>query len=282
MISTGIISTIAGNGIGGFSGDGGPAISAELSFPSFVAVDSKGDIYIADNLNSAIRKVTISSGKISTVAGKGQGGYNERNPNSVAVDTSGNIYIADGGSISKINLLSGKMNIVAGNNQQGYSGDGGLAVNANINNPFGLTLDGQGNIYFADYYNHDIRKITVVTGILSTVAGNRFGSGTPAGGYGGDRGQAISANLNAPTSVAVDISGNIYIADTGNNLIRKVTSSTGIISTFAGNRTVGYSGDGGSALSASFNGRFGIAVDISRNVFIADANNNVIRKVKAK
>ncbi len=283
-VATGIIATVAGNGISGYGGDGHPATNAELAHPSGVALDSDGNIYIADWLNNCIRKVTVSTGIISTVAGNGTQGYRGdggpatnaelASPSGVALD-SGNIYIAEqmGSRIRKVTVATGIIATVAGNGTFGYSGDSGPATSAELSQPAGVAVDSSGNIYIADQYNYRIRKVTVSTGIITTVAGN----GTA--GFGGDGGSATSAELNRPFGVAVDSSGNLYIADTLNYRDRKVTVSTGIITTVAGNGAQGYSGDAGPATNAELAMHLGVALDSSGNLYIADTGNNRIRKV---
>jgi sugar lactone lactonase YvrE len=283
--STGIISTVAGNGTAGYSGDGGAATSAEINFPYGVAVDSAGNIYIADFGNQRIRKVTASTGIISTVAGDGIVGYSGDggpatsaeldSPTGVAVDGAGNIYIADLGNyrIRKVTVSTGKISTVAGDGIQGYSGDGGPATSAELYYATGVAVDTAGNIYISDVVNVRIRKVTAATGIINTVAGDG------AGGFSGDGGPATSAELSSPWGVAVDTAGNIYISDVSNQRIRKVTASTGIINTVAGDGTVGYSGDGGAATSAELNYPYGVAVDSAGNIYIADTVNNRIRAV---
>jgi sugar lactone lactonase YvrE len=280
----GTISTVAGNGTGGYTGDGTAAASAEMNYPWNMASDSAGNIYIADNANNVIRKVTALTGNITTVAGNGTGGYAgdggaatsaELNaPDGVAVDGAGNIYIADliNMRIRKVDT-SGTIMTVAGNGTEGYTGNGGAAIGAELNYPDGVTVDNIGNIYFADSGNSVIRKVNVATGIITTVAGNGIV------GYSGDGGAATSSELNSPYNVALDNAGNIYIADSGNNVIRRVAASTGIITTVAGNGSQGYSGDGGAATSAELNYPGGLVVDNAGNIYIADSNNNVIRKV---
>ena len=280
--TSGVISTVAGNGTWGYSGDGGAATSSEIISPRGVAVDSFGNIYIADSYNNRIRKVD-TSGVISTVAGNVTGGYSGdggaatsaelNSPSGIAVDSSGNIYFADSGNnrIRKVNS-SGVISTVAGNGTQGYSGDGGAATSAELNYPAGVAVDSSGNIYIATWDSR-IRKVNS-SGVISTVAGN----GT--NGYSGDGGAANSAELYYPDGIAVDSSGNIYIADIYNNRIRKVNSS-GVISTVAGNGTGGYSGDGGAATSAELYYPYGIAVDSSGNIYIADSYNQRIRKVSS-
>ncbi|MCS7460764.1 S-layer homology domain-containing protein [Paenibacillus doosanensis] len=278
-----IIDTVAGTGTGGFSGDGGPAIAAQLKNPYGVAVDSSGNLYIVDYENSRIRKVD-ASGTISTVAGTGSAGFSgdggpataaELNyPMGVAVDNSGNLYISDTVNcrIRKVDA-SGTISTVAGTGVFGYSGDGGSAISAKLSYPSGMTTDKDGNVYFVDQSNHRIRKIDA-SGTISTVAG------TGIAGDSGDGGSAASAELRSPTGVALDDSGNLYIADFTNNRIRKVDRS-GIISTVAGTGSVGYSGDGGPATSAQLTYPSGVAVDRYGQLYIADAGNYSIRKVDA-
>ncbi|MFZ4797625.1 MAG: T9SS type A sorting domain-containing protein [Bacteroidia bacterium] len=285
--STGIINTLAGNGTQSYGGDGFTATSASLYNPTGVAIDGAGNIYIADETNHRIRKVTASTGIISTVAGNGTAAYggddsaatsaNLYFPSGVTVDSSGNIYIADANNnrIRKVTTSTGIISTVVGNGRGAYGGDGSIATLANLYNPTGVSVDGLGNIYIADYGNHTIRKVTISTGIISTVAGNGIGA------YGGDGSAATSANLYNPTGVSVDGSGNIYIADNGNNRIRKITASTGIISTIAGNGAQGSGGDGSAATLANLNKPFGLTVDGIGNIYIADQNNHRIRKVTA-
>jgi trimeric autotransporter adhesin len=241
----GIISTVAGTGSYGSSGDGGIATSAEFSSPDDIAIDASGNIYIADAGNNRIRMVTKSTGIISTVAGTGSYGYSGDGgiatsaalnyPRGVAIDASGNIYIADtyNNRIRMVTKSTGIISIVAGAGSSGYSGDGGLATSALLYNPRGVAIDASGNIYIADAGNNRIRMVTLSTGIISTVAG------TGSSGYSGDGGLATSAKSYYPYGVAIDASGNIYIADTYNNRIRMVTKSTGIISTVAGTGSYG-------------------------------------------
>ncbi len=287
----GIINTAAGiGGADGFSGDGGLATQAQLYWPWGIAVDGHGNIYFADSGNYRIRKLTASTGDISTVAGGTYGYYGDggpatsaelRDPYGVAVDASGNIYIADTSNnrIRKVTVSTGIISTVAGNGTAGYSGDGHAATSAELSGPQGVAVDASGNIYIADSDSFVVRKVTAATGIISTVAGN----GTQ--GYSGNGGLATSAELGGPASVAVDASGNIYVADNSvynyDNTIRKITASTGIISLVAGTGTSGYSGDGGPATAAQLNGPTDVLVDTSGNVYIADYSNSVIRKVTA-
>jgi len=282
--AAGIITTVAGNGAQGDSGDRGPAIKASLNTPRGVAVDGHGNFYIADFGNDAIREVAVTTGIITTVAGNHTAGYSGdggpannaqlASPNHVGVDGSGNLYIADSETnvIRKVAAATDIIVTVAGSDVSGYAGDGGPATSARLNSPFGVAVDGSGNLYIADYDNNAVRKVAAATGVITTVAGNG------AAGYSGDGGPATSAKLYGPAGVAADGSGNFYIADAGNNVIRRV-AVTGIISTVAGNGTLGYSSDGGPATSAAMIGPTGVAVDGSGNLYIADDGNNVIRRV---
>jgi NHL repeat len=286
--STRIISTVAGDGTVGYSGDGGPATSAELNGPTGAAVDSAGNIYIADAWNNRVRKVTVATGIITTVAGNGTAGYSgdggpatsaelqtQYGGGAVALDAAGNIYIADSTNnrIRKVTVATGIITTVAGNGTTGYSGDGGAATSAELDDPHGVGLDSAGNIYIADTYNNRIRKVTVATGIITTVAGD----GTE--GFSGDGGPATSAEIAVPLGVSVDSAGNLYIGDYGNDRARKVTASTGIISTLAGTGTPGYNGDGIVATGAELYFPHTVTVDSAGNVYIGDRNNERIRIV---
>lgn len=334
----GIISTVAGNGTFGYSGDGGPATQAQLRGPQGIGLDGAGNLYIADGGNNVVRKVD-TAGVITTVAGNPSapfgGNFGDGGPatsanigfvQGLAVDTSGILYLTDSyGHVRQVNLV-GIISTLAGNGLSGNTGDGGPATAAAIgsgrglllsgsslylstqssvwwidlsaglihlvsgpsvvpgfsgdggpvsaagfNQPFGMELDSQGNLFIADSGNNRIREISAGTQIITTTAG----------GYIGDGSKATDASLNFPTlgnHIAFDSLGNLYIADTGNNRVRKV-SPKGTITTFAGSGTSGYSGDGGLAASAQLSAPSAVGADPFGNVFILDNGNGVVRKV---
>ncbi len=281
--TNGIIRTIAGNSVqGGYSGDGGFATNANLYLPFAESADKLGNIYIADTYNSAIRKVD-TEGIITTIAGNGSsgfsgdGGYATNSqlsyPFGLAVDPLGDIYIADSDNmrIRKIDT-NGVITTVAGNGNSGYSGDGGWATNAALQYPYGVAVDSVGNLFIADSYNSVVREVGT-NGIITTLAGNH------TAGYSGDGGAATNASLNFPHALAVDSTGNVYISDSYNNVVRMV-STNGTIETIAGNGGSGYSGDGGFATNAEFYVPQGVSLDSSgKDLYIADSYNNAVRKV---
>jgi sugar lactone lactonase YvrE len=272
---TKVITTVAGRGIAGYLGDNGSATLAELNFPSSIAVDSTGNLYIADPDNSRLREVS-TTGTITTIAGNGAysgtGSAALGNPAGVAVDAAGNLSVADEGT-NTIRKLSaaGTMSTIGGSGVYGYTGDGAAAVSTELAYPAGVAVDSSGNVYVVDSYNSRVRKIAA-SGVITTVAG------TGRQGYSGDGAVATSAELNFPQDIAVDSAGNLYIADTNNSRIRKV-SSNGIITTIAGNGTAGYLGDNGPASSAELSYPYGVAVSASGVVYIADTANSVIRQI---
>jgi uncharacterized protein (TIGR03437 family) len=278
-ISRGVITTVAGNGVAGFGGDSGPATTAQLNQPQGVAVDSAGNLYIADTLNSRVRKV--SGGVITTVAGNGTPSSTGDNgpaanaslvyPEGLAVDAAGNLYIADVGGARLRRVSNGLITTVAGNGTYPSSGDGGPATSAGVD-PLNVAVDAAGNLYIADDGSGDIRKVS--NGVITTVAGNS------TYGFSGDNGPAINAALDNPNGVAVDSAGNLYITDTVNNVVRRV--SNGVITTVAGRVHQGsyagsFGGDNGPATSADLSLPQGIAVDAAGNLYFADSGDNRIR-----
>jgi uncharacterized repeat protein (TIGR01451 family) len=272
----GTLAIVAGTGIEGFSGDGGPAISAQLFTPKGLALDGSGNLFIADSTNHRIRKVT-PAGTISTVAGVGFMGFPPSQsvgdggpataarlfyPEGVAVDVSGALLIADTNNYRIRKVTAGIISTVAGVGQRGFLGDGQLAVFALLSAPSSVTVDASGNILIADTGNSRIRRVTP-DGVIQTIAGN--GTQGPAV----DGGPATAAAIAYPNGVAADASGNIFIADTQHSRIRKVNAS-GTISTVAGTGTLGSGGDGGPATSAQLSYPNWVDVDANGNLFIAD------------
>lgn len=277
----GIITTIAGTGTLGYSGDGGPAITAAIYHPGPMIVDNAGNIIFADQVGTVLRKIdpsgiitTISAPYISACAGEGvplsKASFNEID--GLAKDNAGNIYVSDQAchTVRKIST-SGIVTTVAGNGTYGFSGDGGPATAARLNYPCQVGIDNAGNIYIPDSRNHRIRKVST-SGIITTIGGD--GSDNTSG----DGGPASAAEFAFPASVCVDNSDNIYVAEAYGYAVRKI-DHTGIVTDYAGNYTSGYSGDGGPATLARMTEIENIALDAAGNIYIVDYDNQVIRKV---
>jgi uncharacterized protein (TIGR03437 family) len=276
----GTISTVAGTGFLGESGDGGLATKARLNGPWGVAVDQNSNLYIADIYSSRIRRVAIT-GIISTIAGNGQvglagdGGPSAAaslfNPLDLAVTPSGTLLVADSHNFRVRSIANGALSSVAGNGNYRYSGDGSAGTNATLPAPAGLVVDSAGNVTICDNFANRVRTLNSF-GIVNLIAGSS------APGFGGDGGPATSAVFADCDGIAEDSSGNLYIADTGNQRIRKINTA-GIVSTLAGNGVNSFSGDNGPAISAGLSAPQGVAVDAQGNVYIGDTGNNRIRKV---
>jgi hypothetical protein len=263
---TAVVTTVAGNGTGGFSGDGGPATAAQLFDSRGVTVDAYGNLFIADAGNHRIRKVSAATGQISTIAGTGTPGYSGDGgpataarlnyPTGVIVDAAGDLFIADSDNhvVREINAATGKISTIAGNGTSGYSGDGGPATAAQLNSFWaqGIALDAAGNLFIADSNNFVVRKVSA-SGVITTVAG------TGTFGYSGDGGPATAAELGVPEGLALDAAGNLFIADGNDEVIREVHTN-GVITTVAGNGSEGNSGDGGAATAAKLGFPEGVAV----------------------
>jgi trimeric autotransporter adhesin len=280
------IETVAGTGVHGYNGDNIPATTAELFQPDGVAFDSAGNMFIADAGNQLIRRVDAKTGIITTVAGSysptfrcdfgGDGGPADQailcSPDFIAFDRWDNLYIADTANqrIRRVDQRTHIITTVAGNGTAGFAGDGGPATSAQLQDPNGVHFDAFGNLYIADTANDRVRRVDSHTGIISTVAGN---------GTGGDGGPAVDAQLGLVFDIAFDLEGNLFISDRGPNTVRRVDHRTGIITTVAGNGTLGYGGDGGPATEAELNGPVGLAFDCMGNLYIADENNSRVRRV---
>ncbi len=327
--ATGIITTVAGDGTGRFTGDGQPATNASLYLPDSIAIDATGNLYIGDTQNFRVRKVTVATGTILTVVGNGGAGYSGdgglavnagfASLAGVALDSSGNIYIADGLRVRKVNVTTGIISTIAGSGIYGYGGDGFAATAAKTSGAAAVAVDQNGNVYFTDSRNNAVRKVDHLTQVISTVSyasGNPLGlqvesagyiyyadtgsqvvrrqapspnpiqtppvvvagNGSP-GGYSGDGGPATDAFIN-PAGIAIDGAGNLEIAD-GMFRVFRVNIGTDAINAIAGTGAVGNGGDGGPALSASFTQLRGVATDSGGNVYIVDWLAGNIRRVDA-
>ena len=271
------IDTFAGSGQPGHGGDGGRAVEARLSFPSGVAVDTVGNVYIADFFSQRLRKVD-TTGTITTIAGTGESGFGGDGgqaieaqlsfPSGVAVDTAGNIYITDTGNhrIRRIDA-TGTIATIAGTGEPGYGGDGGLAVEAQLVNPKGVAVDGSGNFYFAAYHNFGVRRVEAA-GTISKVQGTNEPPAVPDD----------ETFLSRDRGIAVDRTGNVYIANIDNSYVRRVDTA-GMVSIIAGTREPGYGGDGGSAVEAQLSFPADVVVDTAGNIYIADTGNHRIRRI---
>ncbi len=280
--STGIITTVAGTGVAGAAGDNGPATAAQFIDPLSLAVDSAGDIYVADDGAGKVREILAPSGRIQRIAGggsAGDGGLAVKAqlyyPSNLSLNQAGNLYISDFTTIQRVDA-SGVISSVVGTANPGFSGDKGPATAAQIGLwPGGSAVDTAGNLFFADAVNSVVRRVDAATHVITTVAG----TGTFT--FSGDGGLATAASLFLPEGVALDRSGNLYIADLGNHRIRRVAAASGIITTVAGVGSPGFSGDGSLATGAQLHSPSDVGVDAKGNIFVADALNDRIRRIDA-
>jgi trimeric autotransporter adhesin len=287
--STGVIETVVGSGTPGFGGDNGPATAAQLCWPSGLAIDAAGNLYIADQTNRRVRKVSAATGEVTTIAGTGTepdwgafGGDGGAatwaqlyRPSSVAKDAAGNLYIADAqnGRVRRVDAETGIISTAAGGGA--LIGDGGAATAVQLRYPSGVEVDAAGNLFIADELDQRIRRVTAETGVITTVAGTGYA------GFSGDGGPATAAALIFPSGLAVDAAGNLFIADQGNHRVRMVAAATGVITTVAGTGTAGFGGDGGAATAAQLYYPSDVAVDTLGNLIVADDSNHRVRMVAA-
>ena len=281
--ASGVVTTVAGNGESGYSGDGGPGNQATMQEPYSLQVDGNGDVYVVDRLNAVVRKVDGSTGIITTVAGTGEVGYSGdggpgnqamlREPNDCFLDGKGGLLIADiqDQRIRRLDLASGIITTIAGNGEKERSGDGKPALDASFLGSRAVCMDSKGNTYVAEREGNGVRKIDT-NGIMSTVAG------TGERGYEGDGGPALTATWGSPKALRCDAQDNIVVVDTENHAIRVVHADTGIVTTIAGGR-LGGEGDGGPATEAAMDRPHGCGIDDQGNIFVADSNNHRIRVV---
>jgi hypothetical protein len=283
--ATGVITTVAGTGQEGYSGDGGPAVEATLNQPYSLDIDAAGNLYIVDRLNAVIRKVDAATGVMTTIAGTGEPGYRGdggpgtqaqlKEPNDCFLDGRGGLLIADvqDQRIRRLDLATGIITTFAGSGEGARTGDGRPATQAGIFGARAVCMDRLGNTYICERGGNGLRKVDV-DGIITTFAG------TGERGYSGDGGPALAATWGAPKALRCDARGNVVVVDTENHAIRRIDATTGIVTTVAGGR-LGGGGDHGPATAAGLDRPHGCCLDAQGNLYIADSNNHRVRAVGA-
>jgi len=281
------IYTVVGTGKPGYSGDGGPAMKAELHDPFDVAIDRAGNLFFSDTMNHCVRRVDARSNVITTVAGNGTKGYSGDGgpatdatmdePYGIALDAEGNLFIVDrlNACIRRVDRKSKMIRTIAGTGKPGFGGDGGPGDKARLREPNGIALDGRGKLYVADVRDQRVRVLDLNTGTIVTFCGT--GEKKEAG----DGGPYQRASLLGPRAVAVGPDGSVYICEREGNAIRRVNVATGIIERVAGTGVADYTGDGGPALKASFRGPKEMKVDSAGNLYVVDTENHAIRRIDA-
>jgi len=281
------IYAVVGTGKRGYSGDGGSAMKAELRDPFDVALDRAGNLFFSDTMNHCVRRVDAQTNVITTVVGNGSKGYSGdggpateatmNEPYGIALDAEGNLFIVDrlNACVRRVDAKSKTIRSIAGTGQAGFGGDGGPGEKAQLKEPNGIALDGRGKLYIADVRDQRVRVLDLNTGIIGTFCGNGEKKET------GDGGPYRQATLLGPRAVAVGPDGNVYVCEREGNAIRRVNLATGIIERVAGTGAAGYSGDGGTALKATFRGPKELKVDPVGNIFVVDTENHAIRRIDA-
>jgi streptogramin lyase len=283
------ITAVAGTGQQGYSGDGGPATQAQLNQPFDVAFDRQGRLYFSDTFNHRVRMVDPKTGVITTVAGNGKKGFGGdggpateavlNEPYGIKLDAGGNLYIVDrlNYCVRKVDTKSGTMSTLAGTGgKSGFSGDGGPADKALMKEPNGICLDGKGKLYIADVSDHRIRVVDLKSGTIDTLAGTGKGAST------GDGGPYKSAGLLGPRALIVGPDECLYVVERNGHSVRKIDFAKGTIERYAGTGKRGYTGDGGPAVEATFDGPKEIDIDPAGNVYVVDTENEAIRRIDAK
>ena len=276
--SSGVITTIAGTGAQGFGGDGGAATSATFGDVGGMAADAAGNVYVSDTNNNRIRKISAATGVVTTVAGNGTDGFSAdgttaiaamiSRPTGVAVNASGAVYFTDANRIRRVNQATGRLETVAGNGNYGFDGNGGSALNASLGYPGSIAIDPSGNLFIGESNGLRVRKVDVGTGVISTVLGD-----APSG----DGSAATDVVLVEPSHTAVDSRGNVYVNELYGHRVRKISASTGAVTSVAGTGQANYGGDDGPAASAWLSYPSGVAVDSADNLLIADGSDRIRR-----